>query len=134
MEMKGKAEEEARSWKEACTTAMEEANVKVVELQTITRYYGEVTHNLFETRKKMRNDALLSPTEKVEANEYLKAESKARMWKEECAKANREIQEIAAEMQTVKQLLDSATLVKKVNELLREPSYKKSLSKGNNEA
>jgi hypothetical protein len=31
MEMKGKAEE-ARSWKEACTTAKEEANVKAVEL------------------------------------------------------------------------------------------------------
>jgi hypothetical protein len=29
------------------------------------QYYGEVTHNLFETRKKMRNDALLSPTERV---------------------------------------------------------------------
>jgi hypothetical protein len=68
MEMKGKAEEEARSWKEACTTAKEEANVKAVELQTITRYYGEVTHNLSEMRKKMRNDALLSPTEKGEAN------------------------------------------------------------------
>ena len=91
MEMKGKAEEEARSWKEACTTAKEEANVKAAELQTITRYYGEVTHNLFETRKKMRNDALLSPTKKGEANRYLKAESEARMWKEECAKANREI-------------------------------------------
>jgi hypothetical protein len=36
MEMKGKAEEEARSWKEACAAAKEEANVKVVELQTIT--------------------------------------------------------------------------------------------------
>jgi flagellar biosynthesis chaperone FliJ len=65
MEMKGKAEEEAMSWKKACTTAKEEANVKAVELQMITRYYGEVTHNLFETRNKMRNDALLSPTERV---------------------------------------------------------------------
>jgi hypothetical protein len=37
MEMKRKAEGEARSWKEACTTAKEEANVKVVELLTITR-------------------------------------------------------------------------------------------------
>jgi hypothetical protein len=36
MEMKGKAEEGARSWKEACTTAKEEANVKAVEPQTIT--------------------------------------------------------------------------------------------------
>jgi hypothetical protein len=68
MEIKGKAEEEARSWKEACRTAKEEANVKVVDLQTISRYYGEVTHNLFEMRKKVRNDALLSPTEKGEAN------------------------------------------------------------------
>ena len=134
MEMKGKAEEEARSWKEACTAAKEEANVKAVELQMITRYYGEVTHNLFETRKKMRNDALLSPTEKGEANRYLKAEREARMWKEECAKAKREIQETAAELQTVKQLLDSATLVvKKVRELLRQASYKRSL-KDNNEA
>jgi predicted proteasome-type protease len=42
------------------------------------------------------------------------------MWKEECAKANREIQETGAELQTVKQLLDSTTLVvKKVRELLR---------------
>jgi hypothetical protein len=42
------------------------------------------------------------------------------MWKEECAKAKREIQETAAELQMVKQLLDSATLVvKKVRELLR---------------
>jgi benzoyl-CoA reductase/2-hydroxyglutaryl-CoA dehydratase subunit BcrC/BadD/HgdB len=73
-------------------------------------------------RKKMRNDALLSPIEKGEANRYLKAEREARMWKEECAKAKREIQETAAELQTVKQLLDSATLVvKKVRELLRLP-------------
>jgi hypothetical protein len=102
MEMKGKAEEEARSWKETCIASKEEANVKAVELQTITRYYGDVTHNPFETRKKMRNDALLSPTEKGEANMYLKAKSEARMWKEECAKANKEIQETAAELQTVK--------------------------------
>jgi hypothetical protein len=32
MEMKGKVEDEARSWKEACTTDKEEANVKAVEL------------------------------------------------------------------------------------------------------
>jgi hypothetical protein len=71
-------------------------------------------------RKKMRNDALLSPTEKGQTNRYLKAENEARMWKEECAKANREIQETGAELQTVKQLLDSTTLVvKKVRELLR---------------
>jgi hypothetical protein len=50
------------SWKEACTTAKEEANAKAVELQTITRYYREETHNLFEMRNKMKNDALLSPT------------------------------------------------------------------------
>ena len=31
-----KAEEEARSWKEACTAAKQEDNVKAVELQTIT--------------------------------------------------------------------------------------------------
>jgi hypothetical protein len=50
------------------------------------------------------------------------------MWKEECAKANREIQEIASELQTVKQHLDSATVVvKKVKELLRQASYKRSL-------
>jgi hypothetical protein len=36
MEMKGKAEEEARLWKEACAATKEEANVKAVELQTIT--------------------------------------------------------------------------------------------------
>jgi hypothetical protein len=30
-------------------------------------------------RKKMRNDALLSPTEKGEANMYLKVEREARM-------------------------------------------------------
>jgi hypothetical protein len=29
-------------------------------------YYGEVTHNMFETRKKMRNDVVLSSTEKGE--------------------------------------------------------------------
>jgi hypothetical protein len=134
MEMKGKAEEEARSWKEACAAAKEEANVKAVELQKITRYYGKVTHNLFEKRKKMRNDALLSPTEKGEANMYLKAEWEARMWKEQCAKAEREIQETAAELQTVMQLLDSTTpVVKKVRELLRQASYKRSLSKDNNE-
>jgi hypothetical protein len=40
----------------------------------------------------MRNDALLSPTQMGEAKLYLKAESESRMWKEECAKANREIQ------------------------------------------
>jgi hypothetical protein len=102
MKMNGKVEEEARSWKEACTTAKEEANIKAIELRTTMRYYEEVIHNLFETRKKMRNDALLSPTEKGEANKYLKAKIEAGMWKEECAKANREIQETAAELQTVK--------------------------------
>jgi hypothetical protein len=80
----------------------------------------------------MRNDDLLSPTEKGEANRYL---SEARMWKEECAKANTEIQETAAELQTVKLLLDSVTLVvKKVRELLRQASYKRSHSKDNHEA
>jgi hypothetical protein len=134
MEMKGKAEEEARSWKEACAAAKEEANVKAVEPQMIMRYYEEVTHNLFETRKKMRNNALLSPTEKGKANRYLKAERDAWMWKEECAKAKREIQETAAELQMIKQLLDSGTLVvKKVRELLRQASYKRSLSKDNYE-
>ena len=68
----------------------------------------------------MRNDALLSPTEKGEANRYLKAEREARMWKEECAKANREIQESVSELQTVKKHLDFATtVVKKVKDLLR---------------
>jgi Trk K+ transport system NAD-binding subunit len=100
-------------WKEACTTAKEEANVKAVELKTMTRYYGEVTHNLFETRKNMRSDVLLSPIEKGEANRYLKAEREARMWKEQCAKDNRLIQETVSELQTVKQLLDSATIVVK---------------------
>jgi hypothetical protein len=104
--------------KEACTTSKEEANVKVVNLQMITRYYREVTHNLFETRKKRRNDALLCPTEKGEANWYLKVESEVRMWKEECAKANREIQETAAKLQTAKQLLDFATVVVKKVKLL----------------
>jgi hypothetical protein len=33
--MKGKAEEEGRSWKEACTTTKEEANVKAVDDDTI---------------------------------------------------------------------------------------------------
>jgi hypothetical protein len=117
MEMKGKEEEEARSWKEACATAKVEANVKVVEVLTITRYHAEVTHNLFETRKKMRNDALLSPIEKGVANRYLRAKRDARMWKEECAKAKREIQETTTKLQTVKQLLDSATIVvRKVRE------------------
>jgi hypothetical protein len=37
MEMKGKTEEEARSWKEACAAAKEEANVKAVELNAILR-------------------------------------------------------------------------------------------------
>jgi hypothetical protein len=32
---------------------------------------------------------MLSPTEKGEANRYQKAEREAKMWKEECAKANR---------------------------------------------
>jgi hypothetical protein len=50
----------------------------------------------------MRNDDLLFPTEKVEANRYLKAEREARMWMEECGKAKGDIQEIAAELQTVK--------------------------------
>jgi hypothetical protein len=77
--MKGKAEEEGRSWKEACTTTKEEANVKAVELKTMTRYYRDETHNLFETRTKTRNDDLSSPIEKGEANRYLKAESEVRM-------------------------------------------------------
>jgi hypothetical protein len=68
MEMKGKVGEDAMSWKEACTTAKEEANVKEVELQTINQYCLEVTHNLFEMRKNKRNNALLSATEKGEAN------------------------------------------------------------------
>jgi hypothetical protein len=56
------------------------------------------------------------------------------MWKEQCAKAEREIQETAAELQTVMQLLDSTTpVVKKVRELLRQASYKRSLNKDNNE-
>jgi hypothetical protein len=77
---------------------------------------------------------LLSPTEKGEANRYLKTEREARMWKQECAKAKRVIQETAAELQTVKQLLDFSTLVvKKVRELLRQTSYKRSLSHDNNE-
>jgi hypothetical protein len=85
-------------------------------------------------RKKMRNDALLSPIENGKTNKFLKAEREARMWKEERAKAKREIQETAAELQTVKQLLDSATLVvKEVRELLRQASYKRSLGKDNNE-
>jgi hypothetical protein len=101
----------------------------------IMRYYREETHNLFETRRKMRNGALVSPTKKGEANTYLKAKSKERMWKEECAKSNREIQEIASELQMVKQLLDSAIVVlKKVKEWLRLASYKRSLCKDNNEA
>jgi hypothetical protein len=50
----------------------------------------------------MRNNALLSPTQKGEANRYLKAKNEARMWKEECAKANREIQEIVSELHMVK--------------------------------
>ncbi|EFE88084.1 hypothetical protein BIFBRE_05067, partial [Bifidobacterium breve DSM 20213 = JCM 1192] len=42
------------------------------------------------------------------------------MWKEECAKANMEIQETVSELQTVKKHLDSARIVvKKVKELLR---------------
>jgi hypothetical protein len=64
-------------------------------------------------RKKMRKDALFSLTEKGEVHRYLKAKREARMRKEECAKAKREIQETAAELQNVKQLLDSATLVVK---------------------
>jgi hypothetical protein len=44
----------------------------------------------------------LSPTEKAEANTYLKAESEAKMWKEECAKTNTEVQETVFEQQTVK--------------------------------
>jgi hypothetical protein len=56
------------------------------------------------------------------------------MWKEECAKCNRKIQETVFKLQTVKQLLDSATImVKEVKELLRQASYKRSL-KDNNEA
>jgi hypothetical protein len=39
MIVKGNAEVKARSWKEACTTTKEEAIVKAVELQMITRYY-----------------------------------------------------------------------------------------------
>jgi hypothetical protein len=69
-----------------------------------------------------------------EVNRYLKAESKAMIWKEECAKPNREIQETISKLQMVKQLLDSATIVvKKVKELLRQASYKRS-HKDNNEA
>jgi hypothetical protein len=51
MGMNGKAEEEVRSWKKACTTANEEVNGKAVELKTMTLYYGEATNSLFETRK-----------------------------------------------------------------------------------
>ena len=85
--MKGKAEEEARSWKEACTTAKEEANAKALELKMMTRYYGEAASSLFETRKKMRNDTLLSHIGKGNDNRYLKDKNDARMWEEECAKA-----------------------------------------------
>jgi hypothetical protein len=46
---------------------------------TMTRYYRDETHNLFETRTKTRNDDLSSPIEKGEANMYLKAESEVRM-------------------------------------------------------
>ena len=67
-------------------------------------------------------------------NMYLKAENDARMWKEECAKANKVIEETLSELQTVKGHLDSATtVVKKVKELPRHASYKRSL-KDNNEA
>jgi hypothetical protein len=82
----------------------------------------------------MRNNPLLSPIEKSEANRYLKTERNARMWKEACAKGNKEIQETSAELQTVKQLLDSTTLVvKKVKKLLRQTSYKRSLMDNNEE-
>jgi hypothetical protein len=40
------------------------------------------TQGVNEMRKIMRNDALLSPTEKGQANRDLRAESEARMWKE----------------------------------------------------
>jgi hypothetical protein len=45
-----------------------------------------------------------------------------------------EIEETVVELQTVKQLLHSATfVVKKVRESLRQASYKRSLNKDNNE-
>jgi hypothetical protein len=78
MEMKGKDEEEARSWKEACAI-VEEANVKVVELKMMTRYFREATNDLFETRKKMRNDTLLSHLGNGNANKYPKSQNHARM-------------------------------------------------------
>jgi hypothetical protein len=78
MEMKGKDEEEARSWKEACAI-VEETNVKVVELKMMTRYFREATNDLFETRKKMRNDTLLSHLGNGNANKYPKSQNHARM-------------------------------------------------------
>ena len=100
----------------------------------MARYYKEATNDLFETIKKMSYDTLLSHLGKGNDNRYLKAENDARMWKEECAKANKEIEETVTELQTVKGHLDSTTIVvKKVKELLRQASYKRSL-KDNNEA
>jgi hypothetical protein len=84
----------------------------------MTRYFKEATNDLFETRKKMRNDTLLSHLGNGNANKYPKSQNHARMWKEECVRANKETDETVSNLQMVKGHLDSAMIVVEVKELL----------------
>jgi hypothetical protein len=49
-------------------------------------------------RKKMRNDTMLSHIRMGNDDTYLKAKNDARMWKEECVKANQKIEETVSEL------------------------------------
>nr|TKW20838.1 hypothetical protein SEVIR_4G115800v2 [Setaria viridis] len=52
-----------KSWEEAWRIAKKEANDTTYELHLKKRYFGESTNSLTNTRKKMRNDALLKKME-----------------------------------------------------------------------
>nr|TKW27886.1 hypothetical protein SEVIR_3G287600v2 [Setaria viridis] len=103
MKRKEKAKEETRSWEEAWRLAKMEANDKIYEIHMMKRgYFGDTTNELMNTAKRNRHD-------------------------EECAKANKEIEATAAELQKVKGHLDQATnMVKKVKQSLLQASYRRS--------
>ena len=62
-------------------------------------------------RKKIRHNVVMSHLKMGNDNRNLKAKNDARMWKEECAKANKELEATTAELQNVKGHLDQATNV-----------------------
>nr|TKW09762.1 hypothetical protein SEVIR_6G123400v2 [Setaria viridis] len=87
MKMKQKVEEK------------KEANDKIYDIHIMKRgYFGDTTNELMNTETKNRHDAVMSHLKMGNDNRNLKAENDARMWKEECAKANMELEATAAKL------------------------------------